>query len=554
MRLLPGQSLEQRVTLNAGDRLRFAVGVPGDPQAGDQELEVRASLLGRDGTMVLDRAVKVRPGTRWRDREVLVSEEFAGPGRLKFEVFSDAPLEAAVADPRIVPPRGKGVSRPNLLVYVIDTLRADHLSCYGAERTTSPRIDRLAGEGYRFDSFYAVAPWTRPTMATLLTGAPPEQHGMGKLGPLPQALETLAEILARAGYSTWAAVANPQVGIPALGFEQGFHRFVTHEGVREEEDVLRGIATSEQLNRTILPWLEKVEGEPFLLYMHSLDPHSPYTPGPGASGPFGRSYQGPLRDKSLRTTMLRSVSEQLQDEDREYVKDAYDNEIVHQDAQFGKVLDALESRGLLEKTIVIVLSDHGEEFHEHGNWDHGYRMWEELLRVPLVVWIPERFRSEPGPAPRVIGEPVSQLDFLPGLLDLLDLAAPTDLPGRSWRPLLAGVRAAPNPLYAIDFQSWMGDEIGAYRYGRYKLQWCKGDGRTLAELLFDLEADPREQHDLVMSRPDLLERMRGLVARHQQELARFDTGVDSHREVELDEATLQELRELGYVDPGIDRR
>ena len=546
-----GAPSDRELTLEAGDRLRFAVGAPepADPDAAT--VEFRLSCVRQANQMTLDQVTGLRTGGRWRDREVRIPEELAGQGRLRFEVTSAGTV--AVADPRIVPRRVDRSRLPNLLIYLIDTLRPDHLSCYGASHRTSPRIDALAADGYRFENFYAVAPWTRPTTATLLTGVSPEHHGMGKELPLPEAIETLAEILAAARYSTWAAVSNPQVGVHELGFDQGFHRFVNHEGIRIADDAHRMTASSEQLNRSILPWIEASGDEPFFLYLHSMDPHSPYTPGPGAQGPFGRSYRGPLRSKGLRPTVLRPLSNYLGDAEREYVRGAYDNEILHQDAQLGELLDALEAQGLRNETIVIVVSDHGEEFQEHGNWGHGYRMWEELLRVPFVLWMPEQYRQASNPVPQVIQETVSQLDFLPGLLDLLGLETPGPLAGKSWLPLLQDAPGADtNPLFAIDFQSWKGDEIGAYRSGRYKLLWCNEGRQTLIERLFDLEADPKEQHDLSQTQPVRLDRMRRLRDRHQQNSERFALGHDTRQAVQLNAETLRELRELGYVDSGDD--
>ncbi|MFT5284763.1 MAG: arylsulfatase A-like enzyme [Planctomycetota bacterium] len=516
--LAGGSELELEFALKPGDQLRFAVGLPdldsdGTPIANVTETEVRfqVSWLPEKGAaQELDNITVIRiPDVPrgWQTREVKFDAAQRGPGKLLFRTTGDEPVPAVFADPRIVHAEAPIDARFNLVVYVIDTLRADHLSTYGSRNPTSPRIDKLAEEGFRFDQFYAIAPWTRPTTASILTGYYPDWHGMGWELPLPFSLETMAESLAKSGYSTWAAVANPQVGGPTLQFSQGFHRFVDHTGIGVPSDGKRA-ATSRQLNSTVLPWLAANGDEPFFLYLHSLDPHTPYAPPPDAEAPFGRGYRGPMFEQSLRRKQLLASADEIGEADVAYIEDVYDNEILYQDRQIGVLLDALEQHGLMEETIFLVLSDHGEEFRDHDDWNHGYRMWEELLRVPLIVWLPERERTRLNATARVIPEVVSQVDLLPGLMELLQIKDDFPRQGRSWLPLLNGEPADLLPFLAQDFQTWEGVEIGSFRLGDYKLTWTRFEDpdREVYEL-YDLERDPGEQTNLFEQEPERVQEL-----------------------------------------------
>ena len=456
--------------------------------------------------------------------------------------------------------------RPNVLVYLIDALRADHVSAYGARNLTTPHLDELAADGFLFTDFQAVAPWTRPTTATLLTGYYPSWHGMGKELPLPESMETLAETLRDAGYSTWAATANVQVGGRGLRFEQGFHRFVAQDAVAAALPPGTPAASSDRLHAVLAPWLETNGDEPFFLYVHSLDPHSPYAPPTTAEAPFGRDYDGKLRGEPLRPYRLRELTDQLDDADRRYVEDVYDNEIHHQDRRFQDLLDLLERKGIRDDTVIVVLSDHGEEFFDHGEWDHGYRMWQELLRVPLILWIPPRWRTADERVPRQIDRALSQVDFLPGLLDLLDVEDDFPRQGGNWRghlrpPPLGTEGYDFSPILAEDWQTWEGDEIGSYRRGPHKLIWTLDETTGEArEMLFDLDADPRELRDRAGSEPRMVEDLRRLRDDLRRELRvrgdeLYRTGRSpvvppegrSDEKVRLEADALRELRALGYL-------
>lgn len=545
------------VDWQAGDQLRFAFGPTDDPapaarpSTGEGSVSVRFRSSDSATTETLFSAPVESGARRWTEALVTVSESVAGVGTLSFEVQASEPLNVGIAEPRIRrvdPPTNERPRRPNLLVYTIDTLRADHLSCYGNPKPTSPNIDALADDGLLFERFLAVAPWTRPTTATMLTGYHPKWHAMGAGRPLDPELITLAEVLRDAEYSTWAAVANPQVGAEALNFQQGFERFASSRGIGRNfapEDRAQA-STSEQIHDSIAPWLRAHGDEPFFLYAHSIDPHAPYRTPPGAANPFGRDYEGPWKDRDLRRGRFIVGDVPIDEADRRYIADVYDNEIHHQDALIGRLIDLLRELDKLEDTIVVVTSDHGEEFREHGEWSHGFRMWDELLHVPLVIWVPERWRKQLGLSPRRITESVSQMSVLPTLLELLGIDDVQRRQAESVLALARGGDVTPIPFYAHDENAWEADAIQALELGPHKLIWKTREGVESSEL-YDLSQDPGETTDLGQRERDVLEQLEAERLRWSEFYSRPDGDDGSASQVQLDERTEAQLRALGYV-------
>ena len=466
--------------------------------------------------------------------------------RITTEATTDANdvVPVAFADPRLLPATPEdSAPAPNLLVYLVDTLRADRLGCYGGPNPCSPRLDALAEQGYCFERLQAVASHTRPSTASILTGLYPRYHAATtKDAALPEELDTLAEHFARAGRSTGAFVANNQVAGSRLRFEQGFHRFVGPESMSSGA---RAAPDSSVLTDWALDWVDEHAGESFFLYLHSLDPHTPYEPPEELRMRFDPDYTGVLRNLQLSNVALNRVrrSQGLTARDFEFLKAVYDALILHQDAQIGRLLDGLQARGVLDDTIVVVLSDHGEEFGEHEGMYHGGRLWSELIHVPLIVWIPERLRRSLPPPPVRIPRRVSHVDVLPSLLDLLGLPPGDGAQGESFVAELRGSKARPTPILSEDAA-----DVGCIVEDGFKLIW-NGRDEELRYGLFDLGADPEEQHDLSRERTtaveDLLESMRLLHADYES--AGFTPRVAERIEMSLE--TRLQLERLGYLDP-----
>jgi len=320
---------------------------------------------------------------------------------------------------------GRQAPRRDVLLLIIDTARADHFSAYGYERPTTPNFDRLAAEGRRFDEAWAQSPWTLPAVATILTGQPPRGHGAGRakggILPLRPEVPTLAELMTAAGYRSAAFMnviwCGPRLSALNRGFELYDHQ-TSDESNLGHRDAARTTAAA-------LDWLDDIGDDPFFAVLHYFDPHLTYDPpapfdtmfeeqGSALPADFGSAAEVyRIRDGSLRLSRMQQQA----------LMARYDGELRFADEQFGLLRRELEARGRWDETLVIVLADHGEEFWDHGGFEHGHTHHGELLRVPLIVRRP----AEPAGGP--VAERVTQLDVAPTILDFAGIAIPGELPG-----------------------------------------------------------------------------------------------------------------------------
>ena len=416
--------------------------------------------------------------------------------------------------------------RPNVVLYVVDTVRADRLGVYGYGKPTSPRLDAFAADAVLFENAWAQSSWTRPAVASLFTGLlPPAHRTVGRRSVLPEEAVTLAEILAAHGYEGLGLVRNPNVG-RAFGFAQGFTRFRSEDRERDET----------MLDRVRL-WLdERQDAEaPFFLFLHAIDPHGPYDPAPEFEEMFDAG-GAPAHYRTVRYLLgLNRGDVEPGPDTAEALSRLYDAEVAQNDRAFGELLDELEARGLGESAAVIYLSDHGEEFAEHGRWEHGLSLYEEVLRVPLVMRLP-------GVPARRVEEPAQHVDVLPTLLGYLGIEAPpTD-----GRDLLAARRRGDAPLDVYTHLDVDGHRAASVMRGRYKLVLPQSPSQGTAPMLFDLEADPGELEDLAADRPDIVERMLALLA--ERNLAGEVESAEEIEDDQLGEEVRRRLRALGYVD------
>ncbi len=414
----------------------------------------------------------------------------------------------------------------NVVLYLVDALRADRLGAYGCRRPTSPALDAFAGRATLFAHAYAQSSWTRPAVATLLTGLRPEVHGVNtRRDRLGDEVPYLPEVLQAAGYETAAVVANPNVGAE-LGFGRGFGTFQLLPWDRRR---------SEELNREAEAWLDRRDpGRPFLLYLHTVDPHLPYDPPAEERARFAPRAAGPDLGSTAMVGTL--AARELEDEGRfaEPLRDLYDAEVAANDRSFGRLLAALEKRSLLADTMVVFVADHGEEFHEHGGWIHGRTLYEEVLHIPLVIELPGQ-RD-----PRRVAAAVGEMDLVPTILEVLGLPPLAGLDGRS----LLGDLPEDRPIPAfLDVDEWRA--VGVVRGGLAALRHCRLGGCTEQEL-YDLTADPGETQDLggrwpVRAATLISEARAAVLARR----GRYHAGG-----VELSPEMRRHLQALGYVSDG----
>jgi arylsulfatase A-like enzyme len=320
---------------------------------------------------------------------------------------------------RTVDRQSASPQRPNVVIYLVDALRADRLGVYGCERPLSPRLDDMAAEGITFTDVTAQSSWTKAAVASIFTGIWPREHGVN--GPddrLPDHLITLPEILSAAGYRSGAVVANAYVGKP-FGFARGFDSF---------EYLEHGQGRSEDVHDRIVQWFDRRHDDdaPFFLYIHTIDPHAPYAPPRPYIETFAPEVVDPTvgRVEIVRGLVLGSV-EPSEDLGRD-LRALYDAEVAANDAMLGRLIDLLEDQGELDDTLLIFTSDHGEAFGEHGTWTHGLDLYREVLDIPLVVRLPGA-----AAAGQRIESPVQHIDLLPSILASCGIDAPAGLAGEA---------------------------------------------------------------------------------------------------------------------------
>lgn len=426
---------------------------------------------------------------------------------------------------------------PNVLLLVLDTVRALSLSAYGYNRSTSPVLARLAARGVRFDRAVATAPWTLPTHATLFTGRYPHELSTGWSVPLDATFPTLAERLTTLGYVTAGFAANLRYCSYEFGVDRGFAYYRDYDvSVTEmwrSSALSRAVAMwftrrrngynapgrlfADRMNARLLDWIDddavRPKNRPFFAFVNYYDAHGPYAPPAPYDTAFGGK-EPPTRDPGSRDFTNAEVSGLI---------DAYDGSIAYLDWQLGELFAALERRGLLENTIVIVTSDHGEEFNEHGQMNHGNTLYFPSLHVPLI------FAGRGIPRGVGVMQPVTLRDVPATVLDLVGAPAEAALPGASlaeqWANLadsLGAYRDTPSPVFGeVDFARNLPASIPVSQ-GSLKSVVTTGHHYILsadgAEELYDVVRDPWERRNVLAkdSLQLIVEKARTLVRQAQQ--------------------------------------
>ena len=426
--------------------------------------------------------------------------------------------------------------RPNVLFVVVDTLRADRVGEPGRERGVTPYLQRFAEGATRFEACHAHAPWTLPSCAAILSGRHPAEHGAGgNLGDgmrrLADGVETLPGVFGAAGYRTHAIV-----NVAFLGEQFGVTReFGGLDAVHFDSNT--EVRRAETTTDAALEWLGGAgDSEPFLLFVHYFDPHAVYDP----PQPFRRNFALPQdRDDAswvfgtrqqmmaLRAGRLRPDAATLR-----RAEALYDGEVAYTDAALGRLLDGLAALGLDDDTIVVITGDHGEEFGDHGGFEHGHTVYDELTHVPLLL-------RAPGRGAGTVTTDVRHVDLAPTLCELADLAPAAGFVGRSLAPGLGGRPLEPRPVLAQG-NMW-GPALTSWRQDGWKLVREPGRDR-----LFHVAEDPGEQTDLAAEAPEELSRLGEALERA---LAGFQA-LAAGSEVEVQGELLEWMRQMGYAGEG----
>lgn len=455
-----------------------------------------------------------------------------------------------------LPGARSATAHPHVVIFLVDTLRADRVGLYGAPRPTTPVLDALAPESVVFENSYATSPWTLPTVVSLFTSTYLCEHGVNVDGLRPnQQTPLLAQRMKDLGYTTISLYANTY-----LGSSSGLHRGFDHFELTSRQDQGR-------LDEA----LQRYPNGPYFIYMHLIEPHDPYLFAPAETTDFPavdmklrqkivrlhRGYQKLTRAdfsarRPLGTTDNASDQQELLrrlDALRDEYLALYDAAVREADRRLATLIATLRARGIWDDTLLFVLSDHGEELGEHGGWLHDQSLYEELTRVPLLVRLP---RGANGG--RRIDAPATTVDVLPTLLELIgraDLIG--EARGRSLAPLLRGEAIDAEEIRVVSmrhnvkkyYRPWKearGDLNIALRRGPWKAIW---NAEPDSVELYDLNADPRERHNLALQQPVLVQEFKRSAQAWLSACSKIapSGGFDN-----LDEETLRELRALGYID------
>lgn len=450
---------------------------------------------------------------------------------------------------------GQGTSPISCVVLLtIDTLRADSLGPLHhelpPEEMLTPELDALTHDSILFTQARSSSPWTKPATASILTGLSREVHRADELrSVLPSQTQTLAEHLQGAGFTT-AGIGRNTFLRHSFNFNQGFDEYNFfprgNSGILGDRllrsTLPRLFATkpsSQELTDFAVHWLRRHAEQRFFLWLHYFDPHGPFTP-PAEYLPQ-RPMQPRIGNAFDQTQAVRSGELVPDLEEREWIRQLYLAETRHVSRQVGRVVDILKAIGRYDACLVVLTSDHGEEFWEHGGFEHGHTLYDELLRVPLAFKLPEGLA-----APRRIEQPVSTASVTPTVLDILGSQTPPHhFSAPSLVPYWQGETTPPEaPIFASGVHYF--EDREAVLFDGHKYIYVPLTGQ---EQLFDLRRDPGETRNLVLERSDLRATARRYLAEHAKasRQMRQRLGIDKEMAEELDSDTLQDLRSLGYL-------
>lgn len=451
-----------------------------------------------------------------------------------------------------------GIQRPGSVVLImVDALRADQLGAYGSDRNLTPNLDRLAERSAVFEQATATSSWTRSSIASMFTGRYPVSHTvLDRDDVMPPGMMTLAEALETHG-DPWSfgIFTNPNSSAD-IGFDQGFDHYsrpMNAERRRYEGDPF-GLYPAEAVTDTALDlWDDERRGadQPAFAFVHYMDPHDPYMPNPGVlegPEPDGR-FSGSRKDID-ELVDLPASERTPEDEARQWY--LYRGEVGYADREIGRLIEGFRERGVYDDMLLVVTSDHGESFFEHGKRGHGQTMYQSLLHVPLMIKLPG---MQPGDGMRV-DRPVSLADLAPTVLDVAGIERPRDMEGRSLLPLVLDGDRDPaldyvySELYLIERYI-----ITSIRHGDYKLianyhRDGEGEYQTTELELYNLAEDPDEQDDLAGddAHREKLNRLVAALMQWEEAVAQRSPGASTGSLEDMRPETLEALRGLGYIE------
>ncbi len=576
--IAPGEGWTTSIEVPANASLQLAFGLAcasGERCRGSRRFRVETQQSDYPAETLTEKTLTKKAGDQCWQTEHIDLDHLAGKNvNLVFSIAADV----AIKESKEPPPQPISLlaeplwildtsqSGYNVLLISIDTLRADRLGSYGYHRETSPRLDEFAADAVRFNSAISQSPWTLPSHVSLFTSLYPSAHRQNQtwhkrdlswrramLAGQQSKLPTLAQVLRRNGYRTLALTSGGPLAAQ-FGFADGFD--IYQEGARH---------LNQKIWKRLTSTLDEFETTPFMLFFHTFEVHAPYTRTEMLEDSVSKTDAERLR-RLIRSDHKSLAKGQYLKKlglfNKEVCSELYDGGIRYADAFIGRFLDELKRRNLYDRTLIVVTSDHGEEFAEHSDRfhnAHGNTVYEEQIRVPLIMRMPGS-----STAGTVIEQPVELIDVAPTILALLGLSAPASMSGRNLEDLMKGIET--------DGEGWTFSEASllahrewkAIRNSRYKyitvFEIDTEVGRNgplstpVAEKIFDLERDPSERRNLYGENPELLRSMRRRLLSTLDEIEKVAVVEPSIEQTgrpvsdASEEEIRNQLRALGYLD------
>lgn len=438
--------------------------------------------------------------------------------------------------------------KPNVLLIVVDTLRADHMGCYGYSRKTTPHIDsELAEKGAVFLNAFTQSPWTKPAMGALFTSLYPHDAQMNNKDTiLPDEFVTLAEALKKKGYHT-VSFHTAYWASKIFNTDQGFDEY--HELI----DLNDGSSEpAPAVTARFIEWIEKNQDKKYFAYLHYMDPHKPYLAPrefnamfvadpsklPRPMGP--RAMMGgwnPYKPKSIDRGWELEASKDLTKENKQRIINYYDAEIRFTDDALGRLFSKLKELDIMDDTLIIFTADHGEEFWEHGTYEHGHTLYNEIMRIPLII------RYNKNINPQKVNALAGLIDIYPTIMDIVNLPSSRTLKGISLMPALVGNAAPRSSVFCEGILANRGIEKNAVIGTQWKLIDHIGSKNRELEL-YDLSNNPIELENVVAQNPAIVSDMKREIAEWQKDQVKLEKDIEF---IVPEEYGVGKFHSLGYV-------
>lgn len=435
--------------------------------------------------------------------------------------------------------KNENVNAPNILLITIDALRADHLSCYGYNRKTSPFIDELCSQSVQFEAAISQAPHTYPSLPRMMTS----HYNTSLTTPLKA--HTMAEVLKDKGYISVGIIHNAGAEIKASnpfefgGLKQGFDHFIVPEldSYNSEKQIYARDKryTAKWVTHEAINFLNSQRNKKFFLWLHYFDPHDPYAPPEEFGKKFASNYRGPYNGDVRKTAnnfiKLFGISRsELSTEDRQHIIDLYDGEIAYTDKYIGILLDELKRLNLLKDTIIVIGSDHGESLGEHHIWTHGYSLYDTEIRVPLIIYYPSLLSAQ-----KITNVVAQNIDIMPTVLAMLGFQIPKELMGTNLLPIITNKNSINDYYDYYSFSSF--ESLFCIRDRQYKLIVCSE--LEMQYEFYNLIEDKNEQFNLY-NQKEYTE----LINKYKRELTKkFPQSLKPNLSMEQ----IKQLKSIGYI-------